>query len=641
MRKEVSIVQLLVVLALLLATGTGQAWAQAGGGKVSGGSVDDQNFPAMKAVVTVVDVNGIPFTGLTAGDFSVFEDGKSIAVTTSEQVNPAVSVSLLLAIDKSGSMAAKSATNPGKTKLDDAKDAAVRFLEKLGATDRAGILAFGDQVDLNLPLDDDCVSDTITKEHAFTDDKGALINCVNSLDTVANVVTTPLYDAAYKSVIETAREAAARQNTPVVILFTDGKEEGLRGQPASKNPRVSAELAARQEHIAIFTIALGADADTAYLKALAESTGGQFYEAPDPTKLKEIYDDVANRLRTQYNLSWQSKIQADAATHQLDVKVTVGGKEMGNRFPFVALKPVIPGIRFMHKHPTGLFNLGRETEIQPLTAGLDFYSDWTIVPDISARYDIERVEYYLNDEAQPAFIAEAFPFNLPWAATRRGVPKEGATFTVRAVAYDKEGHQGEQTISLNLKRGGVDIFWLVLIIALILLIAVVVLIFALRQQRQVELAQPVPAPGIPSTVRPGLPPATPTPSPTPQAFPERPERGPGGTVPAPPPTAVPSRPTPVAWLLVTGGPEQGREFQLTRPETHIGREGDNDIVLEDPAVSRRHVSIRLEGGQYHLYDLGALNPAKVNGRQVSRCRLEDGDEILLGHTTLTFKLVAS
>jgi len=106
-----------------------------------------------------------------------------------------------------------------------------------------------------------------------------------------------------------------------------------------------------------------------------------------------------------------------------------------------------------------------------------------------------------------------------------------------------------------------------------------------------------------------------------------------------PPTAIPSRPTPVAWLLVTEGPEQGREFQLTRPETHIGREGDNDIVLEDPTVSRRHVSVRWEGGQYYLYDLGALNPAKVNGRQVSRCRLEDGDEILLGHTTLTFKLV--
>ncbi len=606
-RKRLAIQMLLVIILLSVVGGIG-VWAQAGGGKVRFESVADENFPAMKGVVTVVDVNGTPLVNLDASNFSVFEDSKSVAVDVTENVNLAVPVSLLLVIDKSGSMSAKSTINPGKTKLDDAKDAAVRFLERLRPADRAGILAFGDAVDLNYGLDVDCVSDTTSKEHAFTDDKGALINCVNSLSTIANRVTTPLYDAAYKSVVEAAKEAAAQRNTPVVILFTDGKEGDAKGQQVSANPRVSAELAARAERIAIFTIGLGADADTAYLQALAQNTGGSFKQAPEAAQLDAIYNEIADRLRTQYILAWQSKIEPDAAPHQLDLKVETAGKEFANRVSFVAQKPVIPGIRFMHKRPTGLFNLGRETEVVSLGNGQEFRTNWTIVPDISARYDIDRVEYYLNDEIQSAFVAEAFPYNLPWAITRRAVNSTGEMYLVRAYAYDVEGHRGEASISLNVLPGGVDPTWLVLIVGLILLVAVVVLIFALRRQRQpVPVVEPPPVSGpIGSVLEPF-------------------ERLP--------------QPSAGAQLVVTGGPDEGRQFPLARPEIRIGRGSDNDICLEDPTVSRQHIAVRQEQGQYHLYDLGALNPAKVNGREVSQHRLEDGDQIAVGNTVLVFKLI--
>ena len=598
-------------------------FAQAGTGQIKFATTDDQNFPSMKTVVTVVDSNGIPFdrTKLTSSSFAAFEDGKAVAVTAAGAPNPNVPISVLLALDKSGSMAAKSTAAPTKTKLQEAQEAANSFLTSLEPADRAAILAFGDQVDLNRPLANNCEGAGATKEYIFTEDKGALINCINNLETVINQVATPLYDSAYKSVMEAKREAIDRQSTPVVILFSDGKEEGLGGQSASKNPRVAAELAARQEHIAIFTIGLGADADASYLQALAQNTGGEYYSTPDATGLESIYKSIAERLRTQYTLTWPSQIAADGKEHQLDVKVTAAGKELSNKAVFVARKPIKPGIRFQHKRPTGLFNFGRETEVVAMTPGQAFRTNWTIVPDIAARNEIAQVEYFVNNETTPVFTAQAYPFNLPWAATQRDTQKPTA-YTVRAVATDKAGNRGEASIAINLEHGGLDPAWIVLIVGLILLIAVVVLIFALRSQRQPAELRVASSPALlESSI------------PSPMSIPDEraayvPQGGP----------AYQPRPTPAARLSVVEGPDSGREFEILHAEMRIGRNPESEVHLQDPTVSRDHATIRPESGQYILYDLGALNPAKVNGRPVSRCRLEDNDRITLGNTILVFRL---
>ena len=485
MHNHRSPLRLLLVTILLLAM-TAQVLAQAGSGRIDFEAVEVTSFPRMQAEVTPVDANGIPFTGLTDDNFTLAEDGQNVEVAAAEKINPAVPVSLLLLIDKSGSMSARGSA-PDKTKLDEAKESAVRFLQNLQPSDRAAILAFGTQVDLNLGLDDDCISTTVSKERGFTDDKGALINCVNSLDTLANIVTTPLYDAAYKSVVEARKEANIQGSTPVVILFTDGKDDNGKGQPASSNTRQTAELAAKQEHIAIFTIGVGADADTANLQALAQNTGGTFAQAPDAAGLDAIYTDIANRLRTQYDLSWQSKIEADSKPHQLGVKVTAGGKELANLTEFTPNCPQIPGIRFQYEQPSSIFAFNRETELKPLEPNQEFKANWTIVPNLSACNEIDRVEYFLNDEPEPAFVAQAAPFSLPWETTGEKI-SDPVAYTVRAVAIDNAGNQGEASIPLTLVKGGVDLVWLVLIIGLVLLVAIVVLVFALRRQRQIDVA---------------------------------------------------------------------------------------------------------------------------------------------------------
>lgn len=73
--------------------------------------------------------------------------------------------------------------------------------------------------------------------------------------------------------------------------------------------------------------------------------------------------------------------------------------------------------------------------------------------------------------------------------------------------------------------------------------------------------------------------------------------------------------------------ENNREFVLNKDKTGIGREGDNDIVLEDSAVSKHHAMILHKRHEYRLFDLESTNGIKVNDEYVQKCVLNDGDRI--------------
>jgi len=77
-------------------------------------------------------------------------------------------------------------------------------------------------------------------------------------------------------------------------------------------------------------------------------------------------------------------------------------------------------------------------------------------------------------------------------------------------------------------------------------------------------------------------------------------------------------------FLVIGGK---RQVPLEGPVLHIGRALDNDIVLEDPRVSRHHAQLHRRFGRYVLYDLGSSGGTMVNGYPVQECVLRPGDVI--------------
>ncbi|MBM3292963.1 MAG: FHA domain-containing protein [Candidatus Aminicenantes bacterium] len=87
-------------------------------------------------------------------------------------------------------------------------------------------------------------------------------------------------------------------------------------------------------------------------------------------------------------------------------------------------------------------------------------------------------------------------------------------------------------------------------------------------------------------------------------------------------------------LDVLGHDGRRESFHLTKVRTRVGRSGDNDLVIDDPEVSGRHLEIVATANGLTMRDLGSANGTQVNGRLVREQSLQGGDEIVLGRTTL-------
>jgi pSer/pThr/pTyr-binding forkhead associated (FHA) protein len=106
---------------------------------------------------------------------------------------------------------------------------------------------------------------------------------------------------------------------------------------------------------------------------------------------------------------------------------------------------------------------------------------------------------------------------------------------------------------------------------------------------------------------------------------------------APPPAPAP-RPGPIPEVTLYLGEKLLRTYSLAKGELTVGRNPDRDILIENAGVSRRHATIRWDGGQALVEDLGSANGTYVNGQKVTRQILQDGDEILVLKHRLLFRL---
>ena len=79
--------------------------------------------------------------------------------------------------------------------------------------------------------------------------------------------------------------------------------------------------------------------------------------------------------------------------------------------------------------------------------------------------------------------------------------------------------------------------------------------------------------------------------------------------------------------LIAGSP---RTFPLLGEELRIGRGTDNEIVLSDPSVSRRHASVKKEGEAGFVVDMGSTNGIQVNQTPVRRAPIKLGDRVRVG-----------
>jgi pSer/pThr/pTyr-binding forkhead associated (FHA) protein len=81
-----------------------------------------------------------------------------------------------------------------------------------------------------------------------------------------------------------------------------------------------------------------------------------------------------------------------------------------------------------------------------------------------------------------------------------------------------------------------------------------------------------------------------------------------------------------------------RVVRLTEGTSTIGRAEDNDVVLSDVGVSRRHSQIRLTQTDVEVEDLGSGNGTYYHGYRVKLQVLQDGDEVVIDPFVLQFRI---
>lgn len=79
-----------------------------------------------------------------------------------------------------------------------------------------------------------------------------------------------------------------------------------------------------------------------------------------------------------------------------------------------------------------------------------------------------------------------------------------------------------------------------------------------------------------------------------------------------------------------------KEIPVEKELITIGRKPDNDIEIDNLAVSGHHARILKAGDWFLIEDLDSLNGTFVNGKMIRESPLKNGDEVLIGKHILKF-----
>ncbi len=83
------------------------------------------------------------------------------------------------------------------------------------------------------------------------------------------------------------------------------------------------------------------------------------------------------------------------------------------------------------------------------------------------------------------------------------------------------------------------------------------------------------------------------------------------------------------------------KFDITPPALTFGRTGDNQVQIDDLAVSNTHAQIICETNDknettYFLVDLASTNGSFINEKKVGKQRLHHKDNLRIGWNMFTF-----
>lgn len=289
---------------------------------------DDQSTETLKVRVNVVqlffnvkDKKGALIPNQKKEDFEILEDGKpqTIKYFTAESNLP---LTLGILIDSSGSQ---------MRVLEMEKEVGGAFLSQiLRDKDEAFVIDF----DVNVDLLQDFTSDVHRLKAALNKARvntggggGSLPGLGGGPIPTGTPRGTLLYDAVYLAAHDQLAHEVGRK---AMILLTDGEDQGSQ-------LRIRDAIEAAQKSDSIVYVILIADrgfyggfgyAGDSEMKKLAGETGGRMIEVGNKVdKLKEAFDQIANELRSQYNLGYTpTNSTQDGSFRKLELRSKQGYK---------------------------------------------------------------------------------------------------------------------------------------------------------------------------------------------------------------------------------------------------------------------------------------------------------------------------
>jgi hypothetical protein len=91
-------------------------------------------------------------------------------------------------------------------------------------------------------------------------------------------------------------------------------------------------------------------------------------------------------------------------------------------------------------------------------------------------------------------------------------------------------------------------------------------------------------------------------------------------------------------LQAVDGPVKGMSWESSADRCSIGSHESNDLVLDDPAISRFHCEVRPDARGFRVRDLESKNGTALDGVPIAEAWLRSGSLLKLGRTVLQFNL---
>lgn len=234
----------------------------------------------------VRDRRGAYVTDLAEADFRIVESGvpQMIRRFTTERRPLRIGIVLDTSLTMEG------------RKLQNAKNAAMEFIDILEPGDEGMVVAFSDDVNVLQEIT------SATKSMAV------------AIDSVSAGGGTALYDAVWR----TSKKLEQFDGRRVLVLLSDGKDEDAGGfGPGSLHTLDEALNQALRSEVILFSIGLGRRLDSEFdrqgrftlkdiLNRLAVETGGRALISPGAGGLRKAFEDVADDLRNQYSIAYIS-----------------------------------------------------------------------------------------------------------------------------------------------------------------------------------------------------------------------------------------------------------------------------------------------------------------------------------------------